>query len=173
MKIQFLSGDPGFGTVWVCGYVSLRAVGESIHHGSSRSRCSGSVKIHLRSVSNTIQWAFLTVLCKYSDIDPLFVATCNKFMDLLRIHPTLSFMCMQTLVDVCAQLPNTHLPTLLVSGVSLIILIIAKELNNRYREKLPVPIPVELIIVSFFFFFSYSIINISLFMNSVCIQSIF
>ncbi|KAG7326317.1 hypothetical protein KOW79_009718 [Hemibagrus wyckioides] len=69
---------------------------------------------------------------------------------ILGVSPTRfsgPFSLFYTLVDVCAQLPNTHLPTLLVSGVSLIILIIAKELNNRYREKLPVPIPVELIII--------------------------
>ncbi|TVK90561.1 Solute carrier family 26 member 6 [Bagarius yarrelli] len=51
-----------------------------------------------------------------------------------------------TLINICEQMPDTHLPTLLVSGVSIIVLITAKELNSRYREKLPVPIPVELII---------------------------
>ncbi|MCI4375453.1 hypothetical protein PGIGA_G00109490 [Pangasianodon gigas] len=57
------------------------------------------------------------------------------------------FSLVYTLVYVCVELPNTHLPTLLVSVVSIIVLIIAKELNNRYREKLPVPVPVELIII--------------------------
>ncbi|XP_060775622.1 solute carrier family 26 member 6, like [Neoarius graeffei] len=57
------------------------------------------------------------------------------------------FSLVYTLVDVCVQLPNTHLPTLLVSVVSIVVLIIAKEVNNRYREKLPVPIPVELIML--------------------------
>uniref|UniRef100_A0A4W4F497 STAS domain-containing protein n=1 Tax=Electrophorus electricus TaxID=8005 RepID=A0A4W4F497_ELEEL len=52
-----------------------------------------------------------------------------------------------TLVDVCGLLPNTHLPTLVVSVLSIVILITAKELNNRCRKKLQVPIPVELIIV--------------------------
>ncbi|XP_066520918.1 solute carrier family 26 member 6, like 1 [Hoplias malabaricus] len=52
-----------------------------------------------------------------------------------------------TLVDVCSLLPNTHLPTVLVSGVSIIVLITAKELNNKFRKKLPVPIPVELIVI--------------------------
>ncbi|XP_072539189.1 solute carrier family 26 member 6, like 1 [Salminus brasiliensis] len=52
-----------------------------------------------------------------------------------------------TLVDVCMLLPSTHLPTLLASVVSIIVLIIAKELNNRFRKKLPVPVPVELIVI--------------------------
>ncbi|XP_012670439.3 solute carrier family 26 member 6, like [Clupea harengus] len=52
-----------------------------------------------------------------------------------------------TLVDVCSLLPETHLPTLAVSGVSMLVLIIAKELNAAYRHKLPVPVPVELITI--------------------------
>uniref|UniRef100_A0AAR2K1W4 STAS domain-containing protein n=1 Tax=Pygocentrus nattereri TaxID=42514 RepID=A0AAR2K1W4_PYGNA len=57
------------------------------------------------------------------------------------------FSLVYTLVDMCALLPSTHLPTLLASVVSIIVLITAKELNNRFSKKLPVPIPVELIIV--------------------------
>uniref|UniRef100_A0AAR2K0P0 STAS domain-containing protein n=1 Tax=Pygocentrus nattereri TaxID=42514 RepID=A0AAR2K0P0_PYGNA len=41
-----------------------------------------------------------------------------------------------TLVDMCALLV-----------VSIIVLITAKELNNRFSKKLPVPIPVELIVI--------------------------
>ncbi|KAJ3603079.1 hypothetical protein NHX12_030823 [Muraenolepis orangiensis] len=52
-----------------------------------------------------------------------------------------------TLVDVCSLLPETHLPTLLVSVVSMAILIAAKELNSYLSPKLPVPIPVELIMI--------------------------
>ncbi|XP_063071724.1 solute carrier family 26 member 6, like [Engraulis encrasicolus] len=52
-----------------------------------------------------------------------------------------------TLVDVCFLLPETHLPTLLVSGVAMVVLIFAKELNAAFRHKLPVPVPVELITI--------------------------
>uniref|UniRef100_A0A669EU28 Solute carrier family 26 member 6, like 1 n=1 Tax=Oreochromis niloticus TaxID=8128 RepID=A0A669EU28_ORENI len=52
-----------------------------------------------------------------------------------------------TLKDVCSLLPNTHLPTLLVSAVTIVLLIAAKELNSFLSSKLPVPIPVELITV--------------------------
>uniref|UniRef100_A0AAR2J8Y6 STAS domain-containing protein n=1 Tax=Pygocentrus nattereri TaxID=42514 RepID=A0AAR2J8Y6_PYGNA len=57
------------------------------------------------------------------------------------------FSLVYTLVDMCALLPSTHLPTLLASVVSIIVLITAKELNNRFSKKLPVPIPVELIVI--------------------------
>uniref|UniRef100_A0A8C5CWM9 Solute carrier family 26 member 6, like 1 n=1 Tax=Gadus morhua TaxID=8049 RepID=A0A8C5CWM9_GADMO len=53
-----------------------------------------------------------------------------------------------TLVDVCSLLTKTHLPTLVVSAVSMTFLISAKELNSFLSPKLPVPIPVELITVS-------------------------
>ncbi|KAI5109251.1 solute carrier family 26, member 6, partial [Silurus meridionalis] len=73
-----------------------------------------------------------------------------QLKNILGVSPkrfTGSFSLIYTLVDVCKQLPNTHLPTLLVSVVCIIVLIIAKELNNRFREKLPVPVPVELIVI--------------------------
>uniref|UniRef100_A0A8C7YSH5 Solute carrier family 26 member 6, like 1 n=1 Tax=Oryzias sinensis TaxID=183150 RepID=A0A8C7YSH5_9TELE len=53
-----------------------------------------------------------------------------------------------TLVDVCSKLPQTHLPTLAVSAVTMTLLIAAKELNGFFSSKLPVPVPVELITVS-------------------------
>uniref|UniRef100_A0A8C2GTV3 Solute carrier family 26 member 6, like n=1 Tax=Cyprinus carpio TaxID=7962 RepID=A0A8C2GTV3_CYPCA len=49
-----------------------------------------------------------------------------------------------TLVDLFMLLPETHLPTLLASVVSIVVLITAKELNTALRQKLLVPIPVEL-----------------------------
>ncbi|CAL8257182.1 unnamed protein product [Arctogadus glacialis] len=52
-----------------------------------------------------------------------------------------------TLVDVCSLLTKTHLPTLVVSAVSMTFLISAKELNSFLSPKLPVPIPVELITI--------------------------
>uniref|UniRef100_A0A3Q1I256 STAS domain-containing protein n=1 Tax=Anabas testudineus TaxID=64144 RepID=A0A3Q1I256_ANATE len=52
-----------------------------------------------------------------------------------------------TLKDVCSLLPHTHIPTLVVSAVSMVFLIAAKELNSFLSPKLPVPIPVELITI--------------------------
>uniref|UniRef100_A0A9J7YTW5 Solute carrier family 26 member 6, like 1 n=2 Tax=Cyprinus carpio TaxID=7962 RepID=A0A9J7YTW5_CYPCA len=49
-----------------------------------------------------------------------------------------------TLADLFMLLPETHLPTLLASVVSIVVLITAKELNTALRQKLLVPIPVEL-----------------------------
>lgn len=53
-------------------------------------------------------------------------------------------------MEVCSKLPQTHLPTLAVSGVSMVFLIAAKEINSAISARLPVPIPVELITVSYY-----------------------
>uniref|UniRef100_A0A8D3CQ91 Solute carrier family 26 member 6, like 2 n=1 Tax=Scophthalmus maximus TaxID=52904 RepID=A0A8D3CQ91_SCOMX len=52
-----------------------------------------------------------------------------------------------TLVDICRLLPQTQVPELVVSLVSLAVLIAVKEINGCYRQKLPLPIPIELIVI--------------------------
>ncbi|KAM9342451.1 solute carrier family 26 member 6-like [Pholidichthys leucotaenia] len=52
-----------------------------------------------------------------------------------------------TLVDICKLLPQTKIPELVVSLVALTVLIVAKEINDCYRQKLPLPIPIELIVI--------------------------
>lgn len=55
--------------------------------------------------------------------------------------------CPQTLVDICRLLPQTQVPELVVSLVALTVLIVVKEINACYRQRLPMPIPIELIVV--------------------------
>nr|XP_055044745.1 solute carrier family 26 member 6 isoform X2 [Misgurnus anguillicaudatus] len=52
-----------------------------------------------------------------------------------------------TLLDLGSLLPQTHVPTLMVTLVSLIVLIIVKEINSCYSHKLPLPIPIELMVI--------------------------
>ncbi|XP_029282332.1 solute carrier family 26 member 9 [Cottoperca gobio] len=52
-----------------------------------------------------------------------------------------------TLVDIFRGLPETNIASLLFAAVSSVVLIVVKELNARYRHKLPFPIPMEIIIV--------------------------
>ncbi|XP_029946907.1 solute carrier family 26 member 6, like 1 [Salarias fasciatus] len=52
-----------------------------------------------------------------------------------------------TLKEVFSQLPHTHLPTLAVSAVTVVLLTAAKELNSVLGSKLPVPVPMELITI--------------------------
>uniref|UniRef100_A0A8D0AD88 Solute carrier family 26 member 6, like 2 n=1 Tax=Sander lucioperca TaxID=283035 RepID=A0A8D0AD88_SANLU len=57
------------------------------------------------------------------------------------------FSLIYTLVDVCRLLPETKVPELLVSLVALFVLIVVKEINACYRQKLPMPIPIEIVVV--------------------------
>ncbi|XP_062872114.1 solute carrier family 26 member 9-like [Trichomycterus rosablanca] len=52
-----------------------------------------------------------------------------------------------TLIDICKGLPKTNVASLVFALVSSVILIIVKELNTRYRHKIPYPIPIEIIVV--------------------------
>ncbi|KAI4896519.1 hypothetical protein NFI96_029535 [Prochilodus magdalenae] len=51
------------------------------------------------------------------------------------------------LFDICTLLPGTHVPTLVVSVLTLALLIVVKEVNFTYRQKLPLPIPIELFVI--------------------------
>lgn len=55
---------------------------------------------------------------------------------------------LQTVLDICHLLPKTNIGTLVVSIVTIVCLIIAKEINAYLSKKIPVPIPVELLAVS-------------------------
>ena len=52
------------------------------------------------------------------------------------------------MIDLCYLIPQTNIGTLVVSAVTIVCLILAKELNAFLSKKLPVPIPVELLAVS-------------------------
>ncbi|KAK3566486.1 hypothetical protein QTP86_034064 [Hemibagrus guttatus] len=53
----------------------------------------------------------------------------------------------ETVLDVCSLLGQTNIGTLVVSIVTIVGLIIAKEINTFLARKLPVPIPVELLAI--------------------------
>ncbi|XP_038605449.1 solute carrier family 26 member 9 [Tachyglossus aculeatus] len=52
-----------------------------------------------------------------------------------------------TFIDICRNLPNTNIASLIFALVSAVFLVLVKELNIRYMHKIRVPIPTELIVV--------------------------
>ncbi|MEQ2280889.1 hypothetical protein AMECASPLE_024828, partial [Ameca splendens] len=52
-----------------------------------------------------------------------------------------------TVLEICYLLPETNIGTLVVSIVTIVCLILAKELNAYLGKKLPVPLPMELFAV--------------------------
>uniref|UniRef100_A0A8C9S0S0 Solute carrier family 26 member 6 n=1 Tax=Scleropages formosus TaxID=113540 RepID=A0A8C9S0S0_SCLFO len=57
------------------------------------------------------------------------------------------FSLIYTVIDLCYLLPKANIGTLVVSIVTIVLLIIAKEVNVLLVRKLPVPIPMELIAI--------------------------
>ncbi|XP_069489271.1 solute carrier family 26 member 9 [Ambystoma mexicanum] len=52
-----------------------------------------------------------------------------------------------TFVDICKNLPQTNVASLIFAIVSMVLLIIVKELNLKYMHKIRFPIPMEIIVV--------------------------
>lgn len=52
--LYLLIGYIRLGAVWLCGHVSLRAAGQRLYHGSIFSCCSSPVKVHPRSLTQTL-----------------------------------------------------------------------------------------------------------------------
>lgn len=53
----------------------------------------------------------------------------------------------QTLKEVFVQITSTNLCDLVMSIIIMAVVFIVKELNDRYKAKLPVPIPIEVVVV--------------------------
>uniref|UniRef100_A0A8D0GXU9 Solute carrier family 26 member 9 n=1 Tax=Sphenodon punctatus TaxID=8508 RepID=A0A8D0GXU9_SPHPU len=53
-----------------------------------------------------------------------------------------------TFIDICKSLPETNIASLVFALVSIVLLVIVKELNIKYMKKIRVPIPMEIVIVS-------------------------
>lgn len=63
-------------------------------------------------------------------------------------HPALAHRpCPQTLAAVLTALPRSSPAELTISALSLALLVPVKELNVRFRDKLPTPIPGEIVMV--------------------------
>lgn len=60
---------------------------------------------------------------------------------------TCFFLILQTLESVFSQITDTNIADLVTSLIVLLVVFVVKELNNRYKAKLPTPIPIELLVV--------------------------
>uniref|UniRef100_A0A8C3P2T1 Solute carrier family 26 member 3 n=1 Tax=Cyanoderma ruficeps TaxID=181631 RepID=A0A8C3P2T1_9PASS len=58
-----------------------------------------------------------------------------------------------TLESIFSQITETNVADLVTSLVVLLIVFVVKEMNDRYKEKLPAPIPIELFVVTLISYF--------------------
>ncbi|KAG8508488.1 Chloride anion exchanger [Galemys pyrenaicus] len=55
------------------------------------------------------------------------------------------FSFFKVLISIFSQIQNTNIADLVTSLIILLVVFVVKEINQRYKAKLPVPIPIELI----------------------------
>ncbi|XP_066561037.1 chloride anion exchanger [Amia ocellicauda] len=56
-----------------------------------------------------------------------------------------AFAIIRTLESIFSQITKTNIPDLVTSIIIMVVVFIVKELNDRFKAKLPVPIPIEVI----------------------------
>ena len=59
----------------------------------------------------------------------------------------LFFFFSQTLEIVFSKITSSNVCDIVISLVIIVVVFIVKELNDRFKSKLPVPIPIEVIMV--------------------------
>ncbi|KAG9340301.1 hypothetical protein JZ751_021748 [Albula glossodonta] len=101
----------------------------------------GGVTERLAPDSDFLQWNNET---NGSEVDVL-----SRDAERVRVAAAVTFLSglFQTVIEICYLLPETNIGTLVVSVVTVIALIAAKEVNSLLSRKLPVPIPVELLAI--------------------------
>lgn len=55
---------------------------------------------------------------------------------------------LQTLIEIFQNVGNTNLADFIAGLLTIIICMAVKEVNDRFKHKIPVPIPIEVIVVS-------------------------
>lgn len=55
---------------------------------------------------------------------------------------------LQSIAAVLSKITTTNIAALIVGLTCIVLLLIGKEINLRFKKKLPVPIPMEIIVVS-------------------------
>lgn len=61
-------------------------------------------------------------------------------------------LCVQSFIAVCKEITRTNISTLIVGLVCVVFLYGVKDMNERFKKKLPIPIPGEIIVVTLSFY---------------------
>lgn len=54
----------------------------------------------------------------------------------------------QTLIEIFQNIGDTNIADFIAGLLTIIVCMAVKELNDRFKHKIPVPIPIEVIVVS-------------------------
>lgn len=71
----------------------------------------------------------------------------NLYEDYIFLEIIMILM-LQSIAAVLSKITTTNIAALIVGLTCIVLLLIGKEINLRFKEKLPVPIPMEILVVS-------------------------
>lgn len=54
----------------------------------------------------------------------------------------------QTLIETFERIGTTNIADLIAGLLTIFICMVVKEINDRFKHKIPIPIPIEVIVVS-------------------------
>lgn len=54
----------------------------------------------------------------------------------------------QTLIETFEKIGTTNIADLVAGLLTIVICMVVKEINDRFKHKIPIPIPIEVIVVS-------------------------
>lgn len=69
------------------------------------------------------------------------------YVSVQHMSYTLMFS-LQTLIEIFQNIGDTNIADFIAGLITIIICVAVKELNDRFKHKIPVPIPIEVIVVS-------------------------
>uniref|UniRef100_UPI0037E82E90 solute carrier family 26 member 9-like n=1 Tax=Semicossyphus pulcher TaxID=241346 RepID=UPI0037E82E90 len=77
----------------------------------------------------------------------VLISVLKSIFDIKVPHFSGPLAIIHTVIAICRSLPDTNVASFLFALVSIVVLVVVKELCTRYRHKLPFPIPVEIVVV--------------------------
>uniref|UniRef100_A0A4W3GIU2 Solute carrier family 26 member 9 n=1 Tax=Callorhinchus milii TaxID=7868 RepID=A0A4W3GIU2_CALMI len=102
-----------------------------------------------------VQFGFISIYLSESFIRGFMTAaglqiliSVLKYIFDLQIYPYSGVLAIiYTFIDICKGLPQTNVTSLIFALISCVVLFFVKEMNVRFKHKLPFPIPTEIFVV--------------------------
>lgn len=131
----------GYPAGGVCCHVPVRHPGVWLHHGGRRPHLGVPAQVCVGADCPRPQRSPRAHICECG---------AARFIAVNRI-PLLSakLFVFQTLEIIFNKITSTNVCDVVISLTIMVVVFVVKELNDRFKSKLPVPIPIEVIMVSF------------------------
>ncbi|NXX88174.1 S26A3 protein, partial [Centropus bengalensis] len=128
------------------GGVVVRLVPDDISGNGNSTNISAinDERVMVAASVTFLSGVFQVKMCQWGQ-GPFWMRTvmlCDYFYNI----PCFFLLILQTLESIFSQITKTNIADLVTSLVVLLIVFVVKEMNDRYKAKLPAPIPIELLV---------------------------